>query len=58
MFAALGWTEPHGAAALGLLALMVGELIITLWDFIADGSGAQPMSVDERSDLPLCGGGA
>jgi hypothetical protein len=36
MFAALGWSEPHGAAALLLMALMVGELLITLWDFVEE----------------------
>src|SRR5882757_1332874 len=36
MFAALGWTEPHGAAAVALIALMTGELIITLWDFVEE----------------------
>jgi len=36
MFAALGCTEPHGAAAVALIALMTGELIITLWDFVEE----------------------
>ncbi len=36
MFAALGWSEPHGAAAVALITLMVGELIITLWDFVEE----------------------
>jgi uncharacterized protein (TIGR01777 family) len=36
LFVALGWTEPHGAAAQALFALMVGELVITLWDFVEE----------------------
>ncbi len=36
MFAALGWSEPHGAVALPLLLLMIGELIVTLWDFVEE----------------------
>ena len=36
MFAALGWSEPHGAAALALIVLMAGELVITLWDFVEE----------------------
>jgi len=36
MFTAFGWSEPHGAAALALIALIVGELIITLWDFVEE----------------------
>jgi uncharacterized protein (TIGR01777 family) len=36
MFAALGWSEPRGAAAMLLMALMVGELLITLWDFVEE----------------------
>ena len=36
MFAAFGWSEPRGAAALALIALMLGELIITLWDFVEE----------------------
>jgi uncharacterized protein (TIGR01777 family) len=36
MFATLGWSEPHGAWAVGLLLLMTGELLITLWDFVEE----------------------
>lgn len=36
VFLALGWTEPHGIAAVALGALMVGELVITLWDFVEE----------------------
>jgi len=36
LFMALGWTEPHGAWAIGLIALMAGELLITLWDFVEE----------------------
>jgi uncharacterized protein (TIGR01777 family) len=36
MFAALGWSRPQGWAAWALMGLMVGELIITLWDFVEE----------------------
>lgn len=36
MFTMLGWTVPGGAWASGLLALMAGELFITLWDFVEE----------------------
>ena len=36
MFLALGWTTPHGLWAKGLIALMAGELILTLWDFVEE----------------------
>lgn len=36
MFSVLGWSEPHGAWSLALVALMVGELLITLWDFVEE----------------------
>jgi uncharacterized protein len=36
MFVTLGWSEPHGAVTLALIVLMVGELIITLWDFVEE----------------------
>ena len=32
MFSMLGWSEPHGNAAVALIALMAGELIVTLCD--------------------------
>ena len=45
MFTALGWSRPQGAAALALVALMVGELVITLWDFVEeDRTRALPAS--------------
>lgn len=36
MFTALGWFEPRGLWASALLALLVGELLITLWDFVEE----------------------
>ena len=36
MFMALGWTTPHGLWAAALIALMGGELLITLWDFVEE----------------------
>ncbi len=36
VFAALGWSEPHGVAAVALITLMVGELVVTLWDFVEE----------------------
>jgi uncharacterized protein (TIGR01777 family) len=36
MFMALGWSEPHGAATLALIALLGVELAITLWDFVEE----------------------
>ena len=36
MFAALGWSRPQGWAAGALMALMISELIITLWDFVEE----------------------
>ncbi|MEA3042068.1 MAG: uncharacterized protein QOC65_1557 [Sphingomonadales bacterium] len=36
LFATLGWTEPHGALASALIALLAAELVITLWDFIEE----------------------
>jgi uncharacterized protein (TIGR01777 family) len=36
VFAAIGWSEPHGAAAMALMALMAAELIVTLWDFVEE----------------------
>jgi uncharacterized protein (TIGR01777 family) len=36
MFMALGWFEPRGIWAAALLALLAGELIITLWDFVEE----------------------
>lgn len=36
MFIMLGWSEPHGLWASGLIALMAVELLITLWDFVEE----------------------
>lgn len=36
MFASLGWTRPEGAAAWALIALLAGEMAITLWDFVEE----------------------
>ena len=36
MFACLGWSEPHGIAAVALIFLMGSELVITLWDFVEE----------------------
>jgi uncharacterized protein (TIGR01777 family) len=36
MFLALGWTTPHGVWAIALIALMTGELGLTLWDFVEE----------------------
>ncbi len=36
MFLALGWTEVHGGWAAALAALLVGEMAITLWDFVEE----------------------
>ncbi len=36
MFLALGWSRPQGALAIALIALMLGELVLTLWDFVEE----------------------
>jgi len=36
MFTALGWFEPRGLWAVALLALLAGELLVTLWDFVEE----------------------
>jgi len=36
MFLALGWSMPHGLWAAALIALMTGELVLTLWDFVEE----------------------
>jgi len=36
LFLALGWTEPHGIAALVLIAALAIETGITLWDFVEE----------------------
>jgi len=45
IFTAFGWSRPLGGAALALIALMLGELVITLWDFVEeDRTRALPAS--------------
>ncbi len=45
LFAALGWSAPHGGWAIALIALLAGELFITLWDFVEeDRTRALPAS--------------
>jgi len=41
MFMALGWGEPHGIWAIALIALLAGELFITLWDFVEEDRSRQ-----------------
>jgi len=36
VFLALGWTEPHGVAAMVLMAALAVEMGITLWDFVEE----------------------
>lgn len=36
MFTVLGWFEPKGVWAGALMALLAGELFITLWDFVEE----------------------
>ncbi len=36
MFMALGWTQVQGVWAVALIALLAGELFITLWDFVEE----------------------
>jgi uncharacterized protein len=36
MFVTLGWSEPHAAWTVALIIVVVGELIITLWDFVEE----------------------
>jgi hypothetical protein len=36
MFLALGWSRPRGLAAAALIALMLAELVVTLWDFVEE----------------------
>jgi uncharacterized protein (TIGR01777 family) len=36
IFLLLGWCEPHGAASVAVIGLIVLELIITLWDFVEE----------------------
>jgi len=36
VFLALGWTEPHGTAAMILIAALTVEMGITLWDFVEE----------------------
>jgi len=45
VFALIGWFETHGARADVLIAILVVEVIITLWDFVEeDLSRALPAS--------------
>ena len=45
VFAGLGWSQPQGAVAIGLILLIVAELMITLWDFVEeDRTRALPAS--------------
>src|SRR5215469_3083165 len=36
VFLTLGWFEPRGAAAAALIALLVAEFVVTLWDFVEE----------------------
>ncbi len=36
LFLLAAWTEPHGLAALLILAVLAVELLITLWDFVEE----------------------
>jgi uncharacterized protein (TIGR01777 family) len=36
MFLTLGWSQPQGGLALALIGLMLGELVLTLWDFVEE----------------------
>lgn len=36
IFGVLGWSAPHGAWAMALMALIAGEMAITLWDFVEE----------------------
>ncbi len=36
MFLLLGWSRPQGVLAIALTALMLGELVLTLWDFVEE----------------------
>jgi len=36
MFAVLGWAQPGGIIAAAFLALLIVELVITLWDFVEE----------------------
>jgi uncharacterized protein (TIGR01777 family) len=36
MVMALGWSRPQGALAVALIALMLAELVVTLWDFVEE----------------------
>jgi len=47
MFSALGWSEPRGAAAWALIALMTGEMLITAWDFVEEDR-TRKLSATER----------
>lgn len=36
MFLLLGWSRPQGVLAVALIGLMLGELVLTLWDFVEE----------------------
>jgi len=36
IFLCFGWLEPHGAFAITLAAILLGEVLITLWDFVEE----------------------
>src|SRR6185437_12580134 len=36
LFLTLGWSEPHGALAMAVVAFLVVEVVITLWDFVEE----------------------
>ncbi|MDB5712383.1 MAG: SulA-family protein [Sphingomonas bacterium] len=36
LFGLIGWSEPHGVLAWALIALLLVELFITLWDFVEE----------------------
>ena len=45
VFVLIGWFETHGAWAFVLIAILVVEVVITLWDFVEeDASRALPAS--------------
>ena len=36
VFLVLGWSRPQGTLAIALIGLMLGELVLTLWDFVEE----------------------
>jgi hypothetical protein len=51
MFLALGWSRPQGGLALALIGLMLGELVLTLWDFVEEDR-TRKLPASERSPTP------